>query len=695
MGAYADLFYQTVGLTHYEASAEDLLLEQAFSMAASQDEETEINSAIMRLSCTVKCAAEKVGAVALCCSHDPDPVATESEDDNQVNIWWQGLFEIDGGELVNQNGVSKPSCNSVVTISHSDDPYTVPAWVTDVNVDDSAGAVRVYPKAVICGRKLNIKRLGTSGFRVTFDPGTPNSQTVDGKSSLDLTEAYSSVELLGGTTEWSVYGGYQYAESGTPVTAAVAITDKHHVVGIGGGRAVAESVIQEDGGKVGVKRPADVVLHVGGTLATDIIRSDIGYDINGIAPPDTAGAGTAVALAGAGAGNVDAGQHYYWIAYYTALGSTSVTTRLGPVTTTGGDGQVDITDIPIATDYRVIGRKLFRTTADGTYYNECYLLATIADNTTTDYRDNIADAGLGAANEHWREDTTTKNITRNSVPIMLASTKNTVFGYGNCATLFADLGDVGGENTVFGYLCARQTTGAGSKNVIVGYQCFNQGTNGQSNVIIGHRAGYQGNFSSSVLIGRNSGYGLNGSSNIFIGNSSGPQSGAAAECRYTTSVGNFSGQSVTTGGWYNSFYGYSTGRTSITTGDFNLLLGAFVEAPSDTAKGQLNIGNVIYGTGLYQTAAASSSPVAGSKIGIGKVPTQHQLENAGDYQQKLHTDAVSDPPTDAQLDALFGEPADVGQGATFYLDDAGGEAKTYLIISTGTKWQYLLMTTAV
>jgi len=56
------------------------------------------------------------------------------------------------------------------------------------------------------------------------------------------------------------------------------------------------------------------------------------------------------------------------------------------------NGQVQLTGIPIG-GALVTGRKLYRTTAGGTVY---MLLATIADNTTTVYTDNIADASLGA-----------------------------------------------------------------------------------------------------------------------------------------------------------------------------------------------------------------------------------------------------------------------------------------------------------
>lgn len=49
------------------------------------------------------------------------------------------------------------------------------------------------------------------------------------------------------------------------------------------------------------------------------------------------------------------------------------------------------------------------------------------------------------------------------------------------------------------------------------------------------------------------------------------------------------------------------------------------------------------------------------------------------------TSDVSNPPTDAELDAAFGEPGTVGD-AMGILDDNGGGANIYLCISDGTNW---------
>jgi len=99
-----------------------------------------------------------------------------------------------------------------------------------------------------------------------------------------------------------------------------------------------------------------------------------------------------VALAGLGAGNVDSGAHRYLATFVTADGETQAGSASAAVTTTGGDGQVSLSGIPIG-GALVTARKLYRTAAGGSTY---LLLTTLANNTATTYADNIADASLGA-----------------------------------------------------------------------------------------------------------------------------------------------------------------------------------------------------------------------------------------------------------------------------------------------------------
>jgi len=445
-------------------------------------------------------------------------------------------------------------------------------------------------------------------------------------------------------------------------------------------------------GDLGIGVTPATALHVGGAAATDIGTFDYGLNLNPVVKP--VHPGMTAALAGAGPGNVDNGIHYYQVTFYTALGETNIQYKLaGPnATTVAGNGQVDLANIPVSADDRVTGRRIYRTLAGTSYWQGSFLLTDIADNTTTTYLDNTADAGLGATDNYWRENTTCTNIQYQGTTVIILSENNTIFGL-DCGSTVAAGTATGGEHTLIGYLAGSSLTSS-TKMVAIGESACGLTTTGTSGVAVGHLAAAKnvagGGF---VAIGRDAG--VNPSSitgSTLVGYMAG-RGVAGATNRENTLVGNQSGYSLITGGYRNSCLGMRSGY-NITSGDYNLILGAYIQAPVITGSGQMNLGNLLYGTDLYQTAANSSTPVAG-KIGVGVVPTVHTLEVAGDIQQALHTDNVSNPPTDAELDALFGAPATQIPGAKFLIDDAGGEANTYLIVCTGTKWQYLLMTTAV
>jgi uncharacterized phiE125 gp8 family phage protein len=107
------------------------------------------------------------------------------------------------------------------------------------------------------------------------------------------------------------------------------------------------------------------------------------------------GAPTVALASPAVAGNVDDGAHRYRVTFVTADGETEGGTISAAVTVADKtvNGKVELTAIPTG-GAAVTSRELYRTEAGGTDY---LALATIADNSTTTYTDNIADASLGAA----------------------------------------------------------------------------------------------------------------------------------------------------------------------------------------------------------------------------------------------------------------------------------------------------------
>lgn len=116
--------------------------------------------------------------------------------------------------------------------------------------------------------------------------------------------------------------------------------------------------------------------------------NDAGADPAPVAP-------TVALISPAVAGNVDNGAHRYRVAFVDTdviegdAGAVSVAVTVADKTV---NGKVSLTLIPVGTS-TVGSRKIYRTTAGGSVYR---LLTTIADNTTTTYTDNTADASLGA-----------------------------------------------------------------------------------------------------------------------------------------------------------------------------------------------------------------------------------------------------------------------------------------------------------
>jgi len=122
-----------------------------------------------------------------------------------------------------------------------------------------------------------------------------------------------------------------------------------------------------------------------------------GLAVNGVVYADYVAPGGSItdALAGAGAGVVEDGDHDYIVTFVTAQGETSAGTASAGVTVAdqSTDGQVSLTAIPVSANANVTSRKIYRRfNATGDYK----LVTTIADNTTTTYTDNTANASLGA-----------------------------------------------------------------------------------------------------------------------------------------------------------------------------------------------------------------------------------------------------------------------------------------------------------
>lgn len=339
-------------------------------------------------------------------------------------------------------------------------------------------------------------------------------------------------------------------------------------------------------------------LHVKGTTASHIGTFDIGVNYPLVAPPASLG----LALVNA-PGNINVGQHFYRVTYITAVGETEFNAQYNnSIITDAGHGQVTLT-IPVSPDYRVTGRKIYRAVTGVTYWLDVKCVATINNNTDVTYVDNLADANRTGPDSFARGNTTNRQMLVDGLPAMYVGPQNTFLGY-RVGEAVLNGTAAGGENTFVGSNVG--ITPTGSKNVAVGVSIGNIGYS-DSCVVLGHGVGMGGQ--QNIGIGRNvGGYLSYGYYNIAIGG--GAMNGTGYyNTNYNTAIGPYCLTSLTNGGANNVVIGMQVAQ-NITTGVANIIIGSFVNAPSATAWGQLNIGNLIQGTGVYSGNANSSTPNA-------------------------------------------------------------------------------------
>jgi len=70
-------------------------------------------------------------------------------------------------------------------------------------------------------------------------------------------------------------------------------------------------------------------------------------------------------------------------------------------------------------------------------------------------------------------------------------------------------------------------------------------------------------------------------------------------------------------------------------------------------------------------------------------------ENEIVQRLEVFSAALTDPPTEAEIIALVGTAAAVGEGGSRLIQDANSPFKKYLVTSNGTLFYYVLMTEAV
>ena len=354
---------------------------------------------------------------------------------------------------------------------------------------------------------------------------------------------------------------------------------------------------------------SDTRFHIKGTTTSHIARLDTGLDFKLVTPP---GAISLVALLTTG--NVDIGNHYYRCSFVTAIGETELNTG-DPysyvVTTDATHRQVQVT-IPVSSDYRVTSVNIYRASTNQDYYVVVKKVGSVANGVTT-FVDNIADASRTGNDNFARANTTNRFITVNGSPSAFISAQSTTFGYrAGEGSLLGTTG--GGENSLFGASVGISTYG--SKNSAFGI-FINVGSS-DSSVLLGHGAGGVGaNFQYCIIAGRNVAFwNTYSSSSVILGGAKGTTYYTA---HYLTSIGMDALNSIATGAGNLVAIGTAAGA-NITTAVGCFIAGAFVNAPSATASGQINVLNVLFGVGGYATSVSSAVPTSGGCLGVAIVP---------------------------------------------------------------------------
>mgnify|MGYP003417779062 CR=1 FL=1 len=176
--------------------------------------------------------------------------------------------------------------------------------------------------------------------------------------------------------------------------------------------------------------------------------------------------------------------------------------------------------------------------------------------------------------------------------------------FGGSAT--GNIATAGTYNTAYGHQALQSTSG--SQNVGMGVYAL-QASTGSYNIGIGFAAQYNANSGSyNVSLGDYTLVSGNGSYNVALGTNA--LRNVSTGSSNSVAVGASAGYAAT--GANNIFLGYQAGN-NLTTGTNNIIIGYDIDATSTTMTQGLNIGNLIFGTGLNGTGTTLST----GNIGIG------------------------------------------------------------------------------
>ena len=326
---------------------------------------------------------------------------------------------------------------------------------------------------------------------------------------------------------------------------------------------------------------------------------------------------TSQPTATAGSAGALTGTYYYSVTYVTSDGETEGCVPSGAVTVSSQ--RINLTGIPVSGDSRVIARKIYRTPAGAADSVLAQYVATISDNTTTTYTDNLADGTLGAAVP--KSNTTGGYVDLNGDTVASTGAYTTRYGFN------AHPGNTGYANSAFGSnAMLNNTTGyrncafgidalfsntTGKENNGFGVHALNDCTTGGSNTAVGYASLFSSNGSGNVAVGsRAMESATTGVGNVAVGQNAAQ---FATTAQYMVAVGSGAMQAPGTGtgnvavgascmpsmtdGNFNVAMGFGSAGL-LTTGSTNTAVGLFSLATCATGSGNVALGS---GAGRYET----------------------------------------------------------------------------------------------
>jgi len=319
---------------------------------------------------------------------------------------------------------------------------------------------------------------------------------------------------------------------------------------------------------------------------------------------------TAVTGSAGASGNLT-GTYYYRVTYVTDEGETQPGSGSAPIA--ASSQRVNLT-IPVSTDRRVVARNIYRTIGGAGDPVLVRFVATVDDNTTTAFEDNLADASLGD-NVRWIERTG---------GLLFDSGVNTgdeiVAGIGGFSTIFGrNAMPAGGYASTAVGSNAMSANVSGYRNTAIGHDALRNNTSGANNTAVGVHAGNDVTTgSSNTTIGYSAAFkNVSGSENVSIGLFAATE---ATTGDRNVAVGSGAMQ-LRTAGSDNIGIGYQAARAGTGTGNIGVGRGAGAGLSAgnfNTYLGYLAAGG---GAGSFNVAVGSNAGAGltsgGSNVCIG------------------------------------------------------------------------------